>query len=385
MRSKIQRVTHLHFHMNTSLPIPPDKSLGQHAILTTSDAFALFVFESQRNLDSKTIPRICRFYRQDGCRSLKDDGVVAARGQEQACAFLIRARSGDLIAISERISGNPISVWRNFRIGPDLGLIPLLSASRKLSYEEIHRMLSANAENSQSLAVEEEDIAILFSQDQPSWLRAILDAQLARWRQCEPSKYYEHTSELSNGSELQRCVALAPHVALARWKTQLSQMQLDQAIQSSPAGAVRYAIRDIPQQLRMDFLRKNPSVALQNSGELSDAELSVCSAEDPLNALHLRSEYRPKQQAIILALSYTYFLNDRTYFHLEDFQAEVAGSIREFPMEWVAVHGGSFDRLVTNLDICISYKLDAAALTVFLNNVEPSEKGAVARHIAAHI
>lgn len=357
----------------------------RHTTVKLDEGSALVVFESSQDLDAKTVPRIKRFYYEDNCYGQTNEGSSLAYGLSLSCLLYIRCRPGDLVAISERLKAAPLPVWRYFRIGENFEINPLSWANRKLNYEEIHNELKRDGIDSKPTKIEKRDISKVFAKKCPPWLCEILDRQLLHWHRQNPPIYYEHTRNLQSDDEVQRCVEVAPFIALARWKERLSKAQLCRAIHGSPAAAVRYAIDNIPCQLRAEYFRKNPSAALEQHSKLSNAELHICSQEDPRNALLIRSMLRPEQAAIILANCFTSFLDDITFSHLDTFKTEVVNSITEFPMVWVSVYAKRFEQLVVNLDLIFSYKLDSATLKTFLNNVEFPQKLSVAEYIAANV
>lgn len=357
----------------------------RHHTMKINSNSALFAFESHHDADSKTAPQINRFYREKHCYSPMDAGRVIGHGLLPKCVSIIKASSGDLIAITERLAGESRLHWSYYRIGSNLEIMPHSHGHSKLSHSQINKILRNDSEYSEPLIVDGDDIISLFSQSQPSWLQRILNAQLTHWHLHDPIRYYTHLSQPPNSVEFQRCVALAPYQALAKWKLHLDPAQLNQAIRASSEGAVRYAIADIPPSLREDYLGRNPSSALHHAARLSDAELALCCEEDPRTALRLRSEFAPKRRAIALAKSYLFFWNERNDCRLEDFQAEVMESIRSFPLEWVAAHGGDFGLIVEGLHTHLCLLMDTTALLELFNSVEPSGKAAVANYIASRI
>lgn len=366
-------------------PEVEDPSTNRHTILRDGAKSALFIFESCLSLAPTSEARIFRFYRKEHCLGMMDEGQTLGRGFSSRCALITKACPGDIIALGERPSQRMPLAWRYYRIGADLECTPLASSLRKLSHGEINGLLMKHSEESLSLIIDKDDISIIFSEEKPRWMRMILNAQLLNWHQESPCRYYEHTKCLTGDAEIQRCVDLAPYVALEKWSSIINKAQLDLAIRSSPAGAVRFAINDIPCSLRAEYLRKNPSAALEQHSKLSDSELHLCAKEDPRNALLIRSMLRPEQNAIILATCYTSFIDETTIFQLEAFKAEIECSIIEFPTVWVTEHAKRFGQLVAELEILFSYRLEAEALRTILENVELPEKVSVANYIAANV
>lgn len=364
---------------------PEDFSKNRHAVIRKEDGSTLIIFESVFKHDSNTEAKIFRFYYQENCYGLMNEGQTLAHGLSPTCAMICRAYPGDVIALAERPFQRAPVVWRYFRVGRKLDPTPLATGNRKLSYEEINCSLRNYSKTLESLTVSQKDVALVFSQEHPAWLRSILNAQLIEWHKSNPSLYYSYTRCLISGAEMQRCVNLAPYVALEKWSELLPKAQLDMAIRSSPAGAVRFSIENIPSSLRADHLRKNPSAALEQHSKLTDAELHICSQEDPRNALQIRPMLQPEQAAIVLANGFTSFCRDSTDIDLDDFRSEVSSSIDEFPLVWVTAHAKRFVHLVINLELLLSYKLSASVLKAFLENVELPEKAAVAKHIAASV
>ncbi len=124
---------------------------------------------------------------------------------------------------------------------------------------------------------------------------------------------------------------------------------------------------------------------MHQAARLSDAELALCSKDDSKTALRLRLKFPPRRRAIALANCYFVFWTERSDEHLIDFRVEVLESIRSFPLEWLATHGGHFEKLVEDLDVFLSLQLDVSALGGLLNSADSSGKAAIAEYIASRI
>lgn len=365
--------------------LSPYSKENRHRTLFTAKRYALFVFESSPNLDPNTAPRIHRFYKTDHCYSPMDDGKLIGHGLSSKSAMLIKAGAGDLIAITERLSGSLQLHWRYYRVGRDSEIIPLDPHNRKLTRDEINRILRTDDKNSEPLLVENIDIATMFAQPQPHWLQEILEAQLVHWHQHNLSNYYKHTKRRLTRSELQRCVDFAPYQALAKWKSKLCNAQYHQAIRTSSEGAVRFAIRDIPAYLREGYLQQHASWALQDAAALSGAELARCAKDDSKSALRIRFGLSPKRRAIALANSYYVFWSERNDEILKEFRLEVLDSISAYPLVWIAAHGGDFGKLVKELQLYLSLELTGAALTGLLVSSDHSVSATVAAFISSRV
>ena len=69
---------------------------------------------------------------------------------------------------------------------------------------------------------------------------------------------------------------------LERWKTVLDERLLERCIKLSPEGAVRYALAEIPDHLREDYLFDNAAIALDVCrAELSETDWCICARALP--------------------------------------------------------------------------------------------------------
>lgn len=354
-------------------------------ILRIEGESALFAFQSGPILHSKITPRINRFYQQEQCYSPKDCGSVIGYGVAPHCALMIKACEGDVVAIAQRTLGGSSTLWSFFRVGKDFEVLALKTKNRKLSYKEINGILKIDSRYSKPLIVESEDIEFLYSEKQPDWLESILESQLEHWHRNAPYNYYKYTRCQLSGKEIQRCVDHAPYVALTKWKSKLTEAQLQQAIRSSPSGAVRYAIDAIPVSLRAEYLRKNPSDALMSAHKLTDDELTICATEDFRTAFKIRSQLPPRRKAILLANTYTNSWDKQKNCHLDHFREEVLESIKEFPWEWMTTHSSNFECFVNGLRIHLSLELEPRIILLLLNNVSASDRKEIGKYISAHI
>jgi hypothetical protein len=180
----------------------------------------------------------------------------------------------------------------------------------------------------------------------PTWLREALDSQLVFWNKHHAETYYQFTPWPVIGEEFARCVRAAPYWALARWQGQLFPSQIAYCMQRSPAGAVAFAIKRIPQAKRKDLLLRFAGEALAHaSDKLTAAEILTCAQKDPYSVLRHRRKFFPAIRSRMLSRVVPLVRMSPACIP-RGLETDILESIAKFQLVWL----GQFGTFVTAMD-----------------------------------
>jgi hypothetical protein len=226
------------------------------------------------------------------------------------------------------------------------------------------------------MTLEEADLVSTFADmNLPAWLRETLDSQLVFWNKHHAKTYYQFTPWPVIGEEFARCVRAAPYWALARWQGQLFSPQIAYCMQRSPAGAVAYAIKRIPQAKRKDLILRFAGEALAHAADkLTDDEILACAQEDPYSALRERRKFIPEFRARILAQVIPMVRLSPVCIP-GGLESDILESIAKFPSLWLDQYGTfviAMDQIAKHLSIIP----DGRTLEKLYHRMDPAGKDA---------
>lgn len=332
--------------MNTTKQTHP----RNHHVIHLGDGTALLIFVSRCGNQSR-IPQITRHYRAPREIAPMNHGRVFGAGEHGDCCLVARATPGDLIAIAEpRLQQRGLD-WVYFVV--DDNYVPTaVKRNRKMDYLEVQQYLSDSlAPLSTPLELTDGMLRILFQSTCPSWLAAIITAQLADWKLRDPAAFANYTPKVPDPADLDRCVTAAPSIMLERWMELLDQNQLAKCVGLSPEGAVRYALDRIPNRLIEDYLIRHAAIALEHCrARLSGPDWAACASALPTETYNLRMTLPSRDQAYILGTVYQIlwclpFANPSTGERIE-----ILDSIREHPDVWLALHENNYGLMFEKLE-----------------------------------
>jgi hypothetical protein len=314
------------------------------------DGTSLLIFESHCGNRAR-IPDVSRFYKDSIEFAPMNKGRVFAGESRRNCCLVIKTRPGDLIVIAEpRLQGSQLD-WLFMRIGDDF--VPqTIEQGRKPCYSEIREILaSKQIRPSKSLVLTNDELRSLFQAQVPVWLESILSALLEEWRQRDLAAYVNYTPSAPDTVDLDRCVTASPCIMLDRWKTVLEERLLERCIRLSPEGAVRYALSEIPDHLREDYLFENAVIALDVCrAKLSETDWCICARALPRETYNLRMSLGARKQAFILATLYRLLWILPFSNPTAGERKEILESIREHPDVWLSLHQSSFIQMFGKLE-----------------------------------
>ena len=346
---------------------------------------ALLIFESHCG-DRSRIPDVVRFYKARSEFTPMDRGRMFAAGARRNCCLVTKATPGDLIVIAEPRYREARLDWFLFAVGEDF--VPqTIGKGRKPTYSEIHEILSnTQTRPHESLLLTNGDLRRLFQAHVPSWLESILSAQLDRWRALDPAAFVNFTPSAPDPGDLDRCITASPYTMLERWKALLDQRMLTRCIGLSPEGAVRYALDQIPDHLRKDYLFGNAALALELwQAELSETDWCICAQALPKETYDLRMSLSTRKRACVLATVYKIlwmlpFVNPST-----GERKEILESILEHPDVWLSLHQSSFSQMFGKLGLLASIRPGTHEIHSLMNHSNEEVRNRLHEYIATHL
>lgn len=353
-----------------------------HHAVSLENETALLVFES-RCVAQGRVPDIVRFYQQRGLFVPMDRGRVFTAGSRRACCLVIKAKPGDLVSIAEPQSHKAPLSWLFLSIGEDF-FPHVIESTRKLTYPEIHQHLllqRSGLSGSQPLTIG--NLRRLFETPNPPWLDSILSAQLDAWRLRDPAAFVNHTPSAPEPVDLDRGIAAAPSIILERWKNLLDARRLEQCIRLSPEAAVKFALSEIPNHLREEYLFENAEIALDLwPAELSESDWATCARSLPKEVFERRMPLPSRVQAVILASVFEMlwaipFLNPSAAE-----RKEIIASLLEHPDVWLSCHSSGFCRLLKRLDELTGIRLQSHEILTLTNHSDVSVRDGILEYIA---
>lgn len=280
-----------------------------------------------------------------------DHGRVLTAGQQRACCLVIRTRPGDILAIAEPRRNAQRLDWVFLAVSEDFSL-SVIEENRKMDYTEIHQiLLDSKTRMTGPLKVTDGDLRQLFQISGPPWLESILDAQLSDWQERDPAAFANYTPKAPDLRDLDRCITAAPRTMLERWMGLLNEHQLARCIRLSPEGAVRYALGEIPAELREEYLVQHATIAFEYCrSELSGPDWAACASVLPKETYQLRMSLTSRDQAYILGTVYDMlwllpFANPSAGERME-----ILDSIRVHPDVWLSLHQSEFGLMFSKLE-----------------------------------
>lgn len=358
-----------------------------YIIRKTTRTTARIAFESLAPLDPSSPPEIHRYLPCPWELVSMDTGHVLGIDKGKGCALTIQIRRNDLIVIKQQPLDAKEPCWTYFSIGQDFRPVPLGLPNRPLSLMESQEMLHPDCRQD-SVPVESGDQLLrrFFAQKHPAWLQHILERQLRNWHEHKPDHYYRFAPLTDAARDLDRCVAVSPFAALARFQNRLTQAQLVTCVDNCPKGAVMFAIGTIPLSQREDYLIDYAKEALEFAADkLSDAELGRCARIEMLTAFRCRGRMEHQRRAVMLASSYPISFIAQDIKGLSDLQAEVRQSLIDYPDQWRASDCDGFPSILRGLRQYLGMNLNLMIIGELLKKVGPADQQALLVVVAAMI
>jgi hypothetical protein len=356
-----------------------------HHVIPMEGGTALLVFGSHCGSRSR-IPDVVRHYKDGFEFAPMDKGRVFAANFGRSCCLVTKTRPGDLIVIAEpRHQGSQLD-WLFLTVGEDF--VPqTIEQGRKPSYSEIRAILAnKQIRPSKSLALTNSDLRRLFQANVPSWLQSILVAQLEGWRERDLAAYVNFTPSAPGPGELDHCVTASPSIMLERWKTVIDARLLGRCIRLSPEGSVRYALAEIPDHLRENYLFENAAIALDVcQAQLTETDWCICARALPKETFELRMSLSTRNRAHILATLYKVlwplpFMNPSAGERME-----ILESIRDHPDVWLYLHRSSFIQLFGKLDRLASIRPGLPEIDLLMNHHDEEVRNKIHEYIASQL
>ena len=194
------------------------------------------------------------------------------------------------------------------------------------------------------------------------------------------------TPSVPDPGDLDRCITASPYTMLERWKALLDQRMLTRCIGLSPEGAVRYALGQIPDHLRKDYLFENAAIALEHwQAELSETDWCICAQALPKETYNLRMSLSTRKRASILATVYKILWMLPFTNPSAGEQKEILESILEHPDVWLSLHQSSFSRMFGKLGLLASISPGTHEIHSLMNHSNEDVRNRLHEYIAAHL
>jgi hypothetical protein len=348
-----------------------------HVIPDRESASAVFFFSFPFSQFPRELMEIHGVSPTTGGNHYRHSGRVIGGESGTPFALVIRAGPGTLIEMtpSERGSNFPLPIRLEVRNDMKIELANSRRSFRIVSPIAMNLRSSRNL-NSTAMTLEDADLVSTFADmNLPAWLRETLDSQLVFWNKHHAKTYYQFTPWPVIGEEFARCVRAAPYWALARWQGQLFSPQIAYCMQRSPAGAVAYAIKRIPQAKRKDLILRFAGEALAHAADkLTDDEILACAQEDPYSALRERRKFIPEFRARILAQVIPMVRLSPVCIP-GGLESDILESIAKFPSLWLDQYGTfviAMDQIAKHLSIIP----DGRTLEKLYHRMDPAGKDA---------
>lgn len=359
----------------------------KYSLRRTGHSTAKIVIESTPFIDHSVKPEIWRFSPNGWHLVSTSDEAVIGRTHDAPCALVFRVRRNDIVATREVLLGGRETAWNYYRIDSNFHPHAVFAPGEPFPSRDCVALLKAHNEGEPApCGSEEAEVRRFFSQRHPRWLQEIVDRQIKQWRRKSPDRFFRFAPDALQERGIERCVEEAPFAALARFRHLLDEAQIQDCITRSPRGAVIYAMEQVPESKRENYLIEHATEAMEfAAGKLSDNELGRCAWLDMRTGFNLRAKFPPPRHAIILANSYPInFLENRS-MPLAELHHEIRVSLIEFPDQWRASNVYGFPSILEELQEKISMNFDPDLILALLEKINPDDRAALATFFASHI
>ena len=348
-----------------------------HVIPDRESASAVFFFGFSFSQFPRELMEIHGVSPAPGGHHYRHAGRVIGGESGTPFALVIRAGPATVIEMTPSERTPDFACQIRLQVGNDMKIELAITQRRLQIAPSIAMNLRGSRDhNSTPMTLADDDLFAIFADmTLPTWLREVLDSQLVFWNRHHAETYYQFTPWPVIGEEFARCVRAAPYWALARWQGQLFSPQIAYCMQRSPAGAVAYAIKRIPQARRKDLILRFAGEALAHAADkLTDDEILACAQEDPYSALRERSKFIPEFRAKMLAQVIP-MVRLSPVSVPGGLESDILESIAKFPSLWLDQYGTfviAMDQIAKHLSIIP----DGRTLEKLYHRIDPAGKDA---------
>jgi len=224
-----------------------------------------------------------------------------------------------------------------------------------------------------SLAIQERDLEMLFAQDEPEWLRLVLESQLRQWRLHNVEHYYHYTQWEMSHDDIMRCVKGAPAQALRRFLSLLTEGQKRMCCEIAPRAAAAYSFGSLDRNSRRNALENYPMEVLRNASVyLTEKELIDLATRSPASVFRCFRCMPERQRALVLSVA---LKRGRDYSSGKPSpgMGMLFDSLVDFPSEWL-VGGGSFEAIISVWENRLGWMPEGDVMMEILQRMDPSHR-----------
>jgi hypothetical protein len=146
-------------------------------------------------------------------------------------------------------------------------------------------------------------------------------------------------------------------------------------MQRSPAAAVAFAIKRIPQTRRKDLILRFAGEALAHAADkLTDDEILTCAQKDPYSVLRQRQKFLPAIRARMLAQVIP-MVRLSPECVPRGLESDILESIVKFPLVWLDQYG-TFVTAMDTIANHLSINPDGRTLEKLYHRIDPAGKDA---------
>jgi hypothetical protein len=235
-----------------------------------------------------------------------------------------------------------------------------------------------------SLAIQERDLEMLFAQEEPEWLRLVLESQLRHWKLHNVEHFYHYTPWKMNYDDILRCAKAAPTQALRRFSSLLTAGQKRMCCEKAPRAAAAYAFESLDQISRRNAIENYPMEVLRNSSVyLSEKELIYLATKSPASIFRCCRCMPGQQKALVLSVA---LRSGRDYSSGKPSPGMdmLSDSLADFPSEWL-IGGGSFEAIISAWEDRLGWMPNGDKLMEMFHRIDSTYQLDFAKAVAKRI
>ena len=309
-------------------------------------------------------------------------GAVLGFNSGKPCILVLTVMRGDLVSLAAPDSANG---WHHYRISPDFELQAFPIHDRKLTPDELNDHVNLECcEQLEQLGDCDDALRdFLDRKDRPDFVSQALARQIRKWRKRRPDKFFHFVPSLVKESEIPFLANIAPFTGLRFFRKRMTEKQILRCIHRSPEGGVLFAFeRMTPAQIERAIKECPGTLITHRHSRISDKQLDRCAQYDPFAAIKTRAAMNPRRHAILLARSYSLAFPMQPGGTMDDFHAEIIGSLTRFPDVWLSAHQHDYDEIFECLSQRAQIRIDHGFIQTLLGKISIKHRKHLADHIA---
>lgn len=309
-------------------------------------------------------------------------GAVLGHEHGKPCILVITVVRGDLVSLA---APDSTTGWRHYRIGPDFELLPFPIQDRKLTPDELNHHVNLECcEQLEQLSDCDDALRdFLDRKDRPDFVSQALARQIWKWRKRRLDKLFHLVPSMVKNGEIPFLPNISPFTGLRFFRKRMTEKQILRCIHRSPEGGVLFAFeRMTPAQIERAIKECPGTLITHRHSRISDKQLDRCAQYDPFAAIKTRAAMNPRRHAILLARSYLLAFPMQPGGTMDDFHAEIIGSLTRFPDVWLNAHQQDYGEIFGCLSQHAEIRIDHGFIQTLLGKISIKHRKHLADHIA---